>query len=159
MVENILNTIKLRAVFVALSIHAGLIAAIAGLTTLPRPDGLETAHWLAIGGLAGVYGGMVLGILMVVLPLSSLIRRIRKLMRWRDWILDELPRIIALLPSVLEAIRAFFQALSRGGTVFSAMGEAAKQAGTQPGGSPGVQPAPAPAPVQDIPVPKPKLVD
>jgi len=143
MVQAILDRIKIRAIIVAVIIHLGLIAAVVGLSILPHPDGLEAGHWLAIGGVAGVYGGMVLGILMVVLPLASTIRRVRKLLQWREWILAELPRIISLLPQVLEAIRAFFESLAKGGTVQSAMGEAARQA------------SPTPAPSSDVPAPKP----
>src|SRR5581483_9344345 len=121
-----LSKLKFRAVLLALLIHAGLIAAVVGVVLLPRPEGLEASHWLTIGGLAAIYGGLLLGVLMIVLPLTSTIRRVKRLLRWRDWILDELPRIIALLPSVLEAIRAFFDSLSKG-TVSSAMYEAARQ--------------------------------
>jgi len=102
---------------------------------------------------------MLLGIFMVIWPLISLIRRVRKLMRWRDWILDELPRIVALLPSVLEALRAFFQSLANGGTVVSAMSDAAKQAQQQQA----VHPAPGqgqgqgmPQTPTSVPVPGPK---
>jgi hypothetical protein len=136
-----LSKIRFRAVIIALLIHAGLIAAVVGLVLLPRPEGLEASHWLTIGGLVGIYGGLLLGILMIVLPLLSTIRRVRRLLRWRDWILDELPRIVALLPSVLEAIRAFFESLSKGGSVSSAMYEAARQA-EKSGNSPAAPAAP-----------------
>ena len=149
-VQAAIAKIKLRAILIGLVIHAGLVAAVVGVALLPRPEGMELAHWLTIGGLVGIYGGLALGILMVVLPLMTTIRRVRKLLQWRDWILDELPRIVALMPSVLEAIRAFFQALARGGTVFSAMGEAAKQAGQAappaPGAAPGMTTEMPPAP-------------
>jgi hypothetical protein len=138
--QEMVNKIKLRAIFIAIVIHLGLISAIVGLVMLPRPEGMELSHWLTLAGLAGVYGGLALGILMVVLPLASTIRRVRRVLQWRDWILDELPRIIALLPSVLEAIRAFFESLSKGGTVYSAMSDAAKQAAREGNGTPAATP-------------------
>ncbi len=127
MIQGVLSALKLRAIFVFVVIHAGLLAAVYGIASLPKPSGMETSHWLALGGLIGVYGGMVLAVFFVVWPLANLVRRIRRLLRWRDWILDELPRIIKLLPEVLEAIRAFFQSLAQGGTVASAMKDAAEQ--------------------------------
>jgi hypothetical protein len=131
-IQSVLSAIKLRAALVFVVIHAGLVSAIYGVASLPKPNGMESSHWLALGGLAGVYGGMVLAVFLVVWPLASLVRRIRKLLRWRDWILDELPRIIKVLPEVLEAIRAFFQSLAKGGTVASAMKDASEQAERSP---------------------------
>jgi hypothetical protein len=131
-VQAVLNRIRNRALFVVAVIHLGVLSAVYGVATLPRPEGMELAHWLTLGGLAAIYGGFWLAIFFVVWPLQNLIRRIRRLLRWRDWILAELPRIISLLPAVLEAIRAFFHSLSKGGTVQSAMGEAARQASETP---------------------------
>jgi hypothetical protein len=146
-VQQILTRIKVRAVAVVVVIHLGVFAAIYGVATLPRPDGMELSHWLTLGGLGGIYGGMWLAIFFVVWPLQNLVRRIRRLLSWRDWILDELPRILAALPAVLEAIRAFFQSLSKGGTVQSAMSEAAtRAASTAASPVPGVQPGMTTAP-------------
>ena len=107
LIQSYLSAIKIRALFVFLAIHTGLILAIFGLASLPKPDGMETGHWLLLSGIIGLYGGMVLGGFFIVWPLVNIVRKVRRLMQWREWILEELPKILAMIPTVVEAFRGF----------------------------------------------------
>lgn len=96
-----------RSALVFLVIHAGLVLAVYGLASIPHSgDPAAVNAWrFLLAGIAGLYGGVVLGAFFVIWPLYSLVRKVRKILRWREWILQELPRILALIPSVVQAFR------------------------------------------------------
>ena len=111
MIQNLLKGIAWRSALVFLVIHAGLIASVYGLATFPKTEEFRTAWLCLVWGFAGLYGGLLLGVVFVVWPLWVWVRRIRKILRWRDWILKELPEILALLPAVIQKIREVWNSM------------------------------------------------
>jgi hypothetical protein len=129
MVQRYLRKIKLRALLVFSLIHGGLILSVYGLASVPRPEGMEGAHWLLLAGIAGLYGGIVYGVFSIVWPLVILIRTVNRLRDWKSWILVELPRILALIPPAFEAIRQAFGGLARAEAPRAAAGQGAASSG------------------------------
>lgn len=100
-----LNQIKLKAYLVFGLVHAGLILSIYGLVRASEfiPKGLAL-HWL-IAGVALFYAGFLFAALSIYLPVRPWLSRANRLRQWRQWILQELPTILALIPIVLQAIQ------------------------------------------------------
>ncbi|MEW6056293.1 MAG: hypothetical protein AB1540_06735 [Bdellovibrionota bacterium] len=104
-----LRAFKLKSAFVVAVVNLGLIFAIYGFATVPKPQGFEPSHWFLLVGICGIYGGIFLGLFFVLWPLVSMALKIRQILRWREWILKELPTILALIPTVVESLRKAFQ--------------------------------------------------
>ena len=102
--KGIQRRIQVRAAMVVLLVHAGLILSIIGLASAPREQMGASFHYL-LAGVIGLYGGIFLAAFFVIWPLYSLVQKARYLMRWREWIWDELPRLIAYLPTLIDMFR------------------------------------------------------
>lgn len=50
----------------------------------------------------------MIGLYLLCWPLYSIYRKINYLLRWRDWILSELPKVIALIPTIIQALKKGF---------------------------------------------------
>jgi hypothetical protein len=110
MLRRFQSALKLRVVLVALVLHAGLLCAIAGLTSLPEPlDGHSSR--LLVAGVAALYGAFVLAVAFIVIPAWPWVRRAQRLTHWREWIVEELPKIMAAIPVIIQFIRALRSAL------------------------------------------------
>lgn len=110
MVQTLLKGIAWRAAFVLVIIHAGLISSVYGLATLPRTDDLQLSWMFLAWGLGGLYGGMLLGIFFVLWPMWKIYQQVRRMMRWREWILESLPMILAQLPMILQKVAEMWKA-------------------------------------------------
>ncbi len=102
--KGIQRRIQFRAAMVILLVHVGLILSIVGLASAPREQMGASFHYL-LAGVISLYGGIFMAAFFVVWPLYSLVQKARYLMRWREWIWDELPKLIAYLPTLLEMFR------------------------------------------------------
>lgn len=105
MVQRVFDALKWRAAWVFCTVHAGLIAAVYGLATLNQYAVPASVKWTLGLALGALYGGWFLAAFFVVWPLYSVVQKIRRIMKWRTWILEELPKIIALIPTLVEAIK------------------------------------------------------
>jgi len=103
--EKLLLKLRLRTALVIGVSHLGLAVSIYALIEL-RASGapVHLVYTLALG-VVGIYSGLVLGLAFVVLPILSWVRTARKLMNWKEWILDELPTILAQVPKWIDAFQ------------------------------------------------------
>ncbi len=129
--EKLLQKLRLRTALVIGVSHLGLAVSIYALIEL-RASGapVHLVYTLALG-VVGIYSGLVLGLAFVVLPILSWVRTARKLMNWKEWILDELPTILAQVPKWIDA----FQEVR--GAIFP----------QSPAQTPGTAPSPAAGPL------------
>ena len=108
-----LDRVKLKAFFVFLTIHAGLVLSIYALyRTAQIPEARGVLGWL-IGGTAGLYGGLILGALFLYLPVAPWIRRARRVLAWKTWIQDELPQLLVAVPAVIGALTTIIAAIQQ----------------------------------------------
>lgn len=105
MFQKLFSAIRFRAAGVFLTVHAGLILAVYGLASLPRDQVPDSTWWVLALGLGALYGGWCLAAFWVIWPLYGMVMQVKRLMKWREWILEELPKIIALIPTVMEAAK------------------------------------------------------
>lgn len=92
-------------------IHAGLVLAVYGLAMLPRTEATSTSWWVLASGIASLYGALVLAAFFVIWPLFTLARKVRQVLRWKEWLLKELPALLALVPTVVLAFKQAIAAL------------------------------------------------
>jgi hypothetical protein len=104
--EQALSAIKVRAWICVGLLHLGLLVAAASLA-LAVHDGGQASPW-TLGGLgAGIlvmYGAFAASVLSVWLPVRPWLRRYQRAREWREWILHELPTLLALIPVLVSAI-------------------------------------------------------
>jgi hypothetical protein len=105
MFHRVVEAIRLRALVVAVLVHLGLGLSLAGLIQAAR-SGVESSalSWL-IAGTILLYGSFLLAAFLIVWPILPWIRKARRLFQWREWILDELPRLLALLPALIQVLK------------------------------------------------------
>jgi hypothetical protein len=114
MFRSLLRTVALRIVLVFVLVfvlvQGGALVAAFGLASMPRTPETTAAWNLLAVGLGTLYGAFLISALFLVLPLMKLARRIRQFLSWKDWVLRELPQIIAalttLLPPLIAAVKA-----------------------------------------------------
>ncbi len=106
MLHHLQRTLQFRAAIVFAMIHLGLVAALVALVQEARA-GVDTGalYWM-IAGIVGLYGGVLAGVFFVVGPALPWVRRARRVMTWKDWVLDDLPKLVALIPVFIALIRA-----------------------------------------------------
>lgn len=108
MFRALLRRLAIRAFIVFCLIHLGLVLAVYGLASMPRTPETLLSWRLLAGGVSALYGALLLSAFFVIWPLFQLVRKVRQILRWKDWILNELPKIIALIPALAQAIRQAF---------------------------------------------------
>ena len=106
MFNRLLHALKLRAFIVGILVHLGLLFSVIALVQAAR-SGADTSllYWLA-AGITGFYGGFLTAVFFVVWPLLPWIRRARRILQWREWILEEIPKLMALVPVILQLIKS-----------------------------------------------------
>ncbi len=106
MLHHLQRTLQFRAAIVFAMIHLGLVASLVALVQEARA-GVDTGalYWM-IAGIVGLYGGVLAGVFFVVGPALPWVRRARRVMTWKDWVLDDLPKLVALIPVFIALIRA-----------------------------------------------------
>ena len=106
MFKGFQRALQFRAAVVFGLIHLGLVASLVSLVQVAR-SGVETSvlYWM-IGSIVGLYGGVLAGVFFVVWPALPWIRRARRVMQWREVLLSDLPKLIALVPVILQLVRA-----------------------------------------------------
>lgn len=111
MFKDVLMLLIRRSLFVVVLLQGGLVLSIYALATLAQNESIYgTSLWYSLlGGVILLYGGIMLGVFYLLWPIYSVYRKIQNLLRWRDWILTELPKIIALMPSLIQALRDGFE--------------------------------------------------
>ncbi len=103
------HSIKVKALLVFFIIHVGFAFALYSMFklwsegTFPQPHVLYT---LTFGTLA-LYGGMCLGLFFVYLPVAPWIRRANRIKHWKEWIIQELPTLLALVPIIAGLYQIF----------------------------------------------------
>lgn len=111
-----IGAIKARAIVCVCLVHLGLILAIAALISeTTRNGGTQlSASTLALleGGVLIMYSGFLFAVLSVWMPLRPWLKRYQRMRHWREWILHELPTILALVPVLVTALKLFRSAWS-----------------------------------------------
>jgi hypothetical protein len=100
-----INAIKARALVCVCLIHVGLILSLIGLS---REGVSQLGGWTLGFMLAGtlvMYGGFLLAALSVWAPMRPWIKRYQRAREWREWILHELPTVLALIPVLMTALK------------------------------------------------------
>ena len=103
--ERLLLRLKLRTALVVCLIHLGLAISAYALIELRLSGAPAHLVYLATLGICGIYGGILLGTAFIVFPILSWVKTARKLLRWKEWILDELPGLIAQVPKWIDTFK------------------------------------------------------
>jgi hypothetical protein len=94
-----IRSIKLKTYFTFALIHFGLFFSVYWFFKLSELQMSHPEYWhYALFGSVAMYGGVVAGALFLYIPLAPWIRRIGRLLNWRNWLIEELPTLIALVP-------------------------------------------------------------
>ena len=101
MFQSILAVIRIRALVVFLLVHAGLAFGIFGLARVSYPNGWDGTAVLFLVSILCLYGGFLLSVLFVLLPLLPWLRRAQRVEHWSERLIEELPQIIAAFRSLL----------------------------------------------------------
>lgn len=111
MFKGLLHRVIRRSAMVLILMQLGLGLSIYGLAALSQHAEIYgTPIWYALLWSAILlYGSFMLGIFYLLWPVYSVYRKIQELLRWRDWILTELPRVIAMIPALIQALREGFE--------------------------------------------------
>ena len=110
MFKGLLHKVIRRSAIVMVLMQFGLGLSIYGLAALSQHSQIYgTPIWYALLWSAILlYGSFMLGVFYLLWPVYSVYRKIQELLRWRDWVLTELPRIIAMIPALIQALREGF---------------------------------------------------
>ena len=103
MLQSILAMLRIRVLVVFLLVHAGLALGIFGLARVSYPNGWDETSILLLISVLFLYGGFLLSVLFVLLPLLPWVRRAQRVEHWSERLLDDLPQIIAAFQSLLAA--------------------------------------------------------
>lgn len=111
MFAEVIQKLVRRSLLVFILLQCGLIGSIYSLTLMSQNDAIYgTPIWyIMVTSTSLLYGGCMLGLFFLIWPLYSIYRKIKTLLRWREWILMELPKLIALIPSLIDSLRKGFQ--------------------------------------------------
>ena len=106
MFTNIESAIKKRALLVFLIIHLGLGLGICALSRQTLQAGWDLTTNFLLASVFFLYGGFVLGILFILLPLLPWLKRAQKVETWTDRIVRDLPIILEHLPKLVAIIQS-----------------------------------------------------
>lgn len=105
--QPLLRSIKIKSLFVFLIIHAGALLSAYGLASLPPSLDQRTWYFL-LTGVSALYGGVLIATFFILWPVYSLMKTVRKILDWKNWLLHDLPQIIAVIPPLVQTIRSTF---------------------------------------------------
>lgn len=106
--NRLLRFIAIRSALIFSLLHLGLLITAVGIG-LAIPDYYqETWFQVLLVGIGLLFLTYVAALWLLIAPLLRIALLARKAMRWRKWILKELPVLLASLPALVEAIRALF---------------------------------------------------
>lgn len=111
-----IGAIKARALMCVFLVHAGLaLAVVAFVRESGRDGGIALSSGtlgLLLGGVVVMYCGFLMAALSVWLPLRPWFKRYQRARDWRNWVLHELPTLLALLPVLITALKLLRSAWS-----------------------------------------------
>lgn len=107
MLENLQAVVKFRLLLVLLVVHIGLVAGIVALARESLPNGWDATSILFLIAICALYGGFVLAVLFVVLPILPWIRRVQRVEHWTERLIRDLPVLVEHLPKLLIVIQSF----------------------------------------------------
>ncbi|MBC7691220.1 MAG: hypothetical protein H7222_05575 [Methylotenera sp.] len=100
MLENVQAKLKTRTIAVFSVVHVGLILGIIAISRASFAEwDLTSSFYLA--SLLCLYGGFVMGILFIILPLLPWLKKARSVEHWTERALKELPHLIRIVQSLL----------------------------------------------------------
>jgi hypothetical protein len=101
-----IQAIKAKALIYICLVHLGLVVMMAALFHDYDALNRTTFSLLAVG--AGLmYGSFLFAALSIWIPVQPWVARYQRTKAWREWILDELPTILALIPVAFLAVKLF----------------------------------------------------
>jgi hypothetical protein len=106
MFQKLRSAVKIRTAVVILVIHAGLVLAILGLARQSAMVGWDANLNLMMVGTLCLYGGFLLAVLFVLVPLLPWIRRAKRVEHWSERLMRDLPLLIENLPKIVAAFQA-----------------------------------------------------
>ena len=101
MFESIQSIIKIRIFIVFLLIHAGLALGIFTLARLSFPNGWDLTSSLFLMSILCLYGGAVLGVMFVLIPILPWLRQARRVKHWSERVIESLPQLFTAFQSFL----------------------------------------------------------
>ena len=108
--QNIQSALKLKALIVFALIHAGLILGIITVSRSSFPGGWDLTSSLFLASIICLYGGFILAVLFVLIPLLPWLKRAQKVETWTDRLMRDIPIILAQVPQVIALIQALVSA-------------------------------------------------
>lgn len=111
MFNSLVKTIVRRSLVIFVLLQAGFILAIYVIAQLANDSNIYgTTNWyLLLSALGFLALAVFLSVFFILSPIYSLMQKIKELILWRDWLLNELPKFVAMLPTIIKAIREGFE--------------------------------------------------
>jgi hypothetical protein len=105
-IENFQSAVKLRLLIALTVIHSGLVVGIFALARESFSNGWDVTSTLFLVSICALYGGLVLAVLFVVLPLLPWLRRAQRVDHWTERLIRDLPILVEQLPKLLLVIQS-----------------------------------------------------
>jgi hypothetical protein len=101
------QALKTKALVHVILLHLGAALALAGLLRSGLLSEDPVAFGCLLAGIGLMYGAFLYAVLSIWIPLRPWVARYQKTRNWQEWILNELPTIMALVPVILSALKLF----------------------------------------------------
>lgn len=106
-----IQAIKAKALIYVCLVHLGLAIALGAF--LHDYESLNRTSFVLLAlGVGLMYGSFLFAALSIWIPIQPWVTRYQRAKAWREWVLDELPTILALIPVVILALKLFKTAWS-----------------------------------------------
>jgi hypothetical protein len=107
MFKDIIRAIIRRSLLIFALLQVGFILAIYVIVQLAHDANIygSTNWYLLISAFSLLALAFVLSLFFVLSPAYSLVEKINELLRWRDWLLNEFPKFLVMLPTIVKSIR------------------------------------------------------
>ena len=101
MFQSIQSALKARVLFVFLLIHAGLALGIFALARISYPNGWDLTSVLFLAAVLCLYGGFLLAVAFILIPLLPWLKRAEKVEHWSERLIHDLPQLLAIFQKLL----------------------------------------------------------
>ncbi len=109
LLAKIQAALKIRTIIVFLLVHIGLAVGIFALARASY-EGWDLTSTLFLLSTVFIYGGFLLAVLFVALPLVSLAKKAERFDSWTSRLIHELPALIDQLPKLVLVFESLLRA-------------------------------------------------
>jgi len=110
MLQKLQQAVKIRALAVFFIIHLGLALTLFAAARTGVSPGWDETSLLFLAGAITIYGGVMLSVFFIAVPLWPWIKRAQQIQYWKENWASEIPAILEQIPKILAAIQAFIAA-------------------------------------------------